>query len=349
MKIDNTAPSHQTRYRHIAVATGVYLLISALIYVAFQVFGAEFITRQLSVSQQTASEWFWNLQIASAVMAVEVGIIVGLTKYFYRGRSTQMQQPAQPDAKRELLGLVGYLIAVQVLGLALGKLLGWHAISFHLAGSMYGTSDAVGWGEIIGWMSYNSLAYVVLPVLYFTKVKGYTLAKLNIISTKNVRRDILLIVVVLAIEVMIQLGGVSNAILHLPFQQGITAGLVAFAVNFFGTALPTAIFIYALMFSRMLAVFRSPITVICLGGLTYAAVHFFDYWMVFTSMGAFLASLGGLFLQYFMPGVIKSVLTYRTGNPWVHLWAYHAIAPHVVLDTTHFVELTGGDAPSPHH
>jgi hypothetical protein len=40
-----------------------------------------------------------------------------------------------------------------------------------------------------------------------------------------------------------------------------------------------------------------------------------------------------LFLQYFGPGLIKSVLTLRTGNAWVHLWAYHAVAPHVTLDT----------------
>jgi len=27
----------------------------------------------------------------------------------------------------------------------------------------------------------------------------------------------------------------------------------------------------------------------------------------------------------------------RTGNAWVHLWAYHAIAPHVVSDTRNIV------------
>ncbi len=40
-----------------------------------------------------------------------------------------------------------------------------------------------------------------------------------------------------------------------------------------------------------------------------------------------------LFVQYFGPGLVKSVLTLRTGNAWVHVWAYHALAPHVTLDT----------------
>jgi len=29
---------------------------------------------------------------------------------------------------------------------------------------------------------------------------------------------------------------------------------------------------------------------------------------------------------------MKSFLTIRTGNAWVHLWAYHAISPHVTTD-----------------
>lgn len=320
------------------LAVAGYIIVSIAIYVCFQLFGAEFITNQLNVRDQSATEWFWNLQAAGAVMLVEVGIILLLTRS-YRNRPHQLEHPDKKTAKLELAGLVGYLVFIQLFGLLVGKLLGWHAISFHLAGSMYGTTDMVGWSEIYTWMGYNFAAYVMLPLLYFWKVKRYSLTKLNVISNKNVRRDIALILAVLVIEVGIQLSGVSNAILHLPWQTGVTAGLTAFVVNFFGTALPTAIFIYALMFPRFVAVFRSPILVIVLGGLTYTFVHLFDYWVVMTSVGAFAASMGGLFLQYFMPGVIKSVLTYRTGNPWVHLWAYHAIAPHVILDTTHFVDV----------
>jgi hypothetical protein len=30
---------------------------------------------------------------------------------------------------------------------------------------------------------------------------------------------------------------------------------------------------------------------------------------------------------------MKSFLTMRTGNTWVHMWAFHAITPHVMVDT----------------
>jgi hypothetical protein len=32
-----------------------------------------------------------------------------------------------------------------------------------------------------------------------------------------------------------------------------------------------------------------------------------------------------LLFQYFGPGMVKSVLTLRTGNAWVHAIAYHTI------------------------
>src|SRR5215469_17740355 len=43
----------------------------------------------------------------------------------------------------------------------------------------------------------------------------------------------------------------------------------------------------------------------------------------------------------FGPGLIKSYLTLRTGNACVHLWAYHAIAPHVISDTPVVVKIFG--------
>jgi hypothetical protein len=29
----------------------------------------------------------------------------------------------------------------------------------------------------------------------------------------------------------------------------------------------------------------------------------------------------------------------RTGNAWVHVWAYHAFAPHTLADTPHLVHV----------
>jgi len=78
---------------------------------------------------------------------------------------------------------------------------------------------------------------------------------------------------------------------------------------------------------------------VILGGVTYTLLHCFDGWLVFTSPGAAVLSVVFLFLQYFGPGLIKTVLTLRTGNAWVHVWAYHAIAPHAIADTPLIVKI----------
>jgi hypothetical protein len=39
--------------------------------------------------------------------------------------------------------------------------------------------------------------------------------------------------------------------------------------------------------------------------------------------------------------MIKSFLTLRTGSAWAHVWAYHAIAPHVTVDTPNLVNVFG--------
>jgi len=48
-----------------------------------------------------------------------------------------------------------------------------------------------------------------------------------------------------------------------------------------------------------------------------------------------------LLLQYFGPGMVKAVLTLRTGNAWVHALAYHAFAPHAWTDAPLMVRVFG--------
>ena len=99
------------------------------------------------------------------------------------------------------------------------------------------------------------------------------------------------------------------------------------------------IFVSALLVPRYLKLTGSTATAVILGGLTYAAMHLWDGWTAFTSPRDAALSLIVLFLTYFGPGMMKSFLTLRTGNAWVHLWAYHAIAPHTLQDTPHMVNV----------
>jgi hypothetical protein len=114
---------------------------------------------------------------------------------------------------------------------------------------------------------------------------------------------------------------------------------LTFALYFVGTVLPTMIFIQCVLVPRYLRLTGSRATTVILGGVTYTLLHVFDGWLAFGSPSAVVLSLIFLFFQYFGPGMIKTVLTLRTGNAWVHVWAYHAIAPHTVADTPLMVRI----------
>jgi len=240
-------------------------------------------------------------------------------------------------ASRELKYLLAYLLTAQIAGYTFGGLLGIHPMSLHLPGTLYGLYDRVSQFEVLVWSLFNFIVYALLPYLYF-RGKGYTNAALNLRS-KNPGRDYVLIAAVLVVEGIGELGGFSHALFGLTPHQFVVGGSLAFVANLFGTGLPIMVFVYALLLPRYIAVTGSQITAALLGGCTYALVHFFEGWTVYTSFFGIFTSVGFLILQYFVPGMIKSALTIRSGNAWVHLWGYHAIAPHVLIDAPHFVEM----------
>ena len=108
-----------------------------------------------------------------------------------------------------------------------------------------------------------------------------------------------------------------------------------------GTVLPTMVLIYAILLPRYLSLTGSAISTVLLGGLTYAAMHLVEGWSAFGSPRDAALSLLFVLLSYVGPGMIKSVLTLRTGNAWVHALGYHAVAPHVVVDAPLVVKIFG--------
>jgi hypothetical protein len=116
-------------------------------------------------------------------------------------------------------------------------------------------------------------------------------------------------------------------------NQIIVGAPLTFIIFFVGTVLPTMVLIYAILLPRYLRLTGSTISTVLLGGLTYAAMHIVEGWATFDSPRNTALSLMFVLFRYFGPGMIKSVLTLRTGNAWVHAVSYHAVAPHVLIDT----------------
>src|SRR6266511_3251274 len=164
--------------------------------------------------------------------------------------------------------------------------------------------------------------------------------QLNLRSTDR-RNDALVIVVILVVESIVEVLTVSSAFFDLSPTQMLIGAPLAFVLYFAGTVLPTMIFIYAILLPRFVKLTGSAVTAAILGGVAYTLAHFLDAWLVFSSASAVLLSVIFLFFQYFGPGLIKSVLTLRTGNAWVHAIAYHSVAPHVLVDGPHVVHVFG--------
>jgi hypothetical protein len=245
--------------------------------------------------------------------------------------------PERHVALRETVLVLAYATLGQIGGWIVGPALGYRPFSFHLAGTLYGTSLTQTPADVWIWASYNFLVFAVVPYVYFRR--RYSNTDLNLRSVDR-RNDTLLILVFLVIESAFEMA-VFSGILRLSPHQLLLGAPLSFAVFFIGTVLPTMVLIYAILLPRYLRLTGSTISTVVLGGLTYAAMHIVEGWSAFGSPRDTTLSLLFVLFSYFGPGMIKSVLTLRTGNAWVHALGYHAVAPHVVVDAPLLVRIFG--------
>jgi hypothetical protein len=284
--------------------------------------------RTLSFRQQMVYQVFQPL-----VFFIFLAVIYWLTR---RRAIPDMAQraPDRARAGRETLLMWTYGVMVLGAGQIAGSKLFGEGIGLHLNGSLFGATRLQTPYEVWFWAAYNFLFYAAVPYLVF-RVSGYSREALNLKSI-NPRNDVLVIVVVLAMESALELGLGGAA--KLSGHQLMMGATLSFVVHLLGTGLPIMIFIYSILMPRYAKLTGSVTTTVLLGAASYAALHVTEYWTVYDSASHAALSVIFAFLTFFWPGLIKSFLTVRTGNAWVHLWAYHAIAPHVVSDTGNIVK-----------
>jgi hypothetical protein len=282
------------------------------------------------------------LQLAApSITLIEIFVLMGLVFLFTRRRvvpDMASRAPNRQTALRETLLLIGYAALGQVGGWILGPLLGYRPFSFHIAGTVFGCSVAPQRGEMWTWALYNFVIFALLPYTYFRR--RYTNTQLNLRST-NRKNDALLVFAVAAVESAFELMAFDTTIFHLSAHQVLLGAPLTLLIFSIGTVLPTMVLIYAILLPRYLKLTGSAITAVVLGGLTYSAMHIVEGWSTFDSPRNAALSLIFVLLQYFGPGMFKSVLTLRTGNAWVHALSYHIIAPHVIVDTPLVVKTFG--------
>jgi hypothetical protein len=245
--------------------------------------------------------------------------------------------PARPIAARETALVLSYAALAQAGGWILGPALGYRPFSFHIAGTLVGSASPLPPGEIWTWAIYNFAVFALAPYLWFRR--RYTATQLNLRSTDR-RNDVMVILAVGIIETVVELG-TFPAIFKLSARQLLIGAPLSFLLFLIGTVLPTMVLIYAILVPRYLRLVGSSVTTVLLGGLTYAAMHLVEGWSVFITPRDTALSLIFVMLTYLGPGMIKTFITLRTGNAWVHALGYHALAPHVVVDTPLIVNAFG--------
>jgi len=274
--------------------------------------------------------------VVLALMFLQMGVVYLLTR---RRTIPDMasRAPADALARREVWLLWTYGALVLLVGRWIGLRFFGEGIGLHLNGSLFGATRMQSPQEVWAWALYNFTLFALIPYLVF-RARGYSREALNLKSA-NLANDTLVILVVMAIGSVLDL--LRGGFLKLSGHQMLAGGALTFITHLLGTGLPVMVFIYAILFPRYLKLTGSLVTTALLGGLSYAALHIFEYWTVYDSLSHALLSVIFVMLTFVPPGLMKSYLTLRTANAWVHLWGFHAITPHVTADTPMIVKIFG--------
>ena len=283
----------------------------------------------LLISRHTPS--YRGLVVGSSRYLVLVVLMFGLVMLLTRKRPVPDLAERAPEssiARRETLAMWAYVAVVMVAGRLIGQHLFGEGIALHLNGSLVGATRVQSPIEVYTWAAYNGILLALIPYVVF-RMRGYSNQQLNLKSA-NLKSDLLVIVVVLAFSAGMDMMG-SN-IFQLTRHQQLIGGLMSFWLHLFGTDLPVMVVIYSILMPRYFKLF-SPMTAYLLGAVSYPTIHIFESGTRYDSIGAAAMSLTFVYLLFIPAGLMKSFLTWRTGNAWVHVWAYHAISPHVTVDT----------------
>ena len=283
----------------------------------------------LLIARHTPS--YRGLVVGSSKYLVLVVLMFGLVALLTRKRPAvdlAQRAPESSIARRETLALWAYVAVVMVAGRLIGQHFFGEGIALHLNGSLVGATRVQSPIEVYTWAAYNGILLALIPYTAF-RLRGYSNQQLNLKSA-NLKSDVLVIVVVLAFSAGMDMLGPN--IFQLTRHQQLVGGLMSFWLHLFGTDLPIMIVIYSILMPRYFKLF-SPMTAYLLGAVSYPTIHIFESGTRYDSATAAAMSLTFVYLLFIPAGLMKSFLTWRTGNAWVHVWAYHAISPHVTVDT----------------
>jgi hypothetical protein len=267
----------------------------------------------------------------NSIGLLSIILLIAIVSFLARRRPLPNIADRAPDRRtafRETLVMWIYGAVVLYVGRIMGQHYFGEGLALHLNGCLFGATRVQSPAAVYTWAAYYGISLALLPYLIFRWL-GYSREALNLRSS-NRKNDALIIAVVMLIGCAYELGGPN--IFQLTPHQRLVGGALSLVLHLCGTDLPIMIFIYAILLPRYARLFAPPVAFLA-GAVSYPLMHVFESWTRYDSIYHGAVSVIFVLLTFFPAGVMKSFLTFRTGNAWVHMWGFHAITPHVMVDT----------------
>ncbi|MEM7337253.1 MAG: hypothetical protein AAF467_01330 [Actinomycetota bacterium] len=225
--------------------------------------------------------------------------------------------PEVAKARVELLVVGVYTVAAMVV-------LGLFGITYHPQEN----DPALSQSDLIWWAAVNPIVYALVPYLWL-RSRGSSDEDLGL-RGNNWRLDWKLLVVIGGIDLILAI--TTRDYLDLDLGQMVVASPLTFLLYGLGAGLPVVIVTQAVIAPRVYAMTGSHVSAGAACVIAYAVFSSTDQGLIYD--GAAHAILAFLFITVsnFGPGLVKGMLTVRTGNVWLHFLAYHVLSFHTWAD-----------------
>ncbi|MEM7115301.1 MAG: hypothetical protein AAF614_22865 [Chloroflexota bacterium] len=228
-----------------------------------------------------------------------------------------------PERDRAIQDLIifGVYYFAAIVGLAS------FGITYHPPDVFAGDSS-FGAQEMINWMTINFIFYGIIPYLFF-RWRGSSNADLGL-AGNNWTLDIWPLIAIGSIDAFFAI--TTRGFLSLTPSQMASAVPLTLIMYGLGAGIPIVIMTQAIVAPRIMKLTNSPITTVIVLTFTYAMFSSTDGGVVFESGGhAFYVILFWV-TRNIGPGLVKAMLTIRTGNSWLHMIAFHVVSFHMWAD-----------------
>ncbi|MEM8859547.1 MAG: hypothetical protein AAGD96_14555 [Chloroflexota bacterium] len=184
--------------------------------------------------------------------------------------------------------------------------------------------------NMINWATINLIFYGIIPYLFF-RWRGSSNQDLGL-AGNNWRSDIWLLLAIGGIDAYSAI--TTRGFLALDSSQMLSAVPLTAILYGFGAGIPIVIMTQAIVAPRIMKLTNSHITTVIVLTFTYAIFSSTDGGIVFDSGGhAFYVILFWI-TRNMGPGLVKAMLTVRTGNSWLHMYEFHVMSFHIWADAS---------------